>query len=299
MRSINTAVLSSLDLSLAELAFLAPSAKEQHAKDAVKYNYKPDPRRPFAEWLALDGPKGLKVKEYAHIQLMHALATRQKPYISVREVETKLVAEAFGTHHSSYGSISLGVPSSNQVTLVGTSTLSSHYMQFDIQFGQLSVNTGDTPHLMNNMGLIRAAMSVEQFSLLIRGGSGVKAPTKLQVIPEGLGDDPPALNPTTAKRRDFEAAIRQVAQPFIKSMQAIADILGQDLAIKANRVALGEAGKAAQLALTQVQGQISAMTVAASQEETERVQRQFEVEIAERLHSMGIENLSAIMPRLT
>lgn len=299
MRSINTAVLSSLDLSVAELALLAPTAIKRHAEHAAKYNYKPDPKRSFSEWLALYGPKGLKVEQYIDIQLMHALATRHKPYTSVREVETKLFAQEYGTHHSSYGSISLGAPSSSRVALVGTSTMSSYFMQFDIQFGQLAVRDGDTPHLMDNMGLIRAAMSVEQFSLLIRGGSGVRAPTKLQVIPEGLGDDPPALSPTSAKRQDFEGAIRQAAQPFILAMKAIAEILGQDLSKKANRVALGEAGKAAQLALTEVQGQISVMTVAASQEETERVQRQFDAEIAERLQSMGIENLSAIIPRLT
>jgi len=299
MRSLNTTVLSSLDLSVAELAFLAPSAIDRHTEDAAKYDYTPEPKRTFSEWLVLNGPKGLKREEYIRLQLMHTLATRQEAYTSVRTVETKLLAEEFGTHHSSYASISLGVPSSNQVALVGTSTMSSHYMQFNVQFGQLAVNSGDTPHLMNNVGLIRAAMSVEQFSLLIRGGSGVKAPTKLQVIPEGLGDDPPSLTPIVAKRKDFEAAIRQVAQPFIAAMKTIEEILRQDLSKKASRVALGEAGKAAQLALTEVQGQISALTVAASQAEADRVQRQFNVEIGERLQSMGIENLSTIISRLT
>lgn len=299
MRSLNTTVLSSLDLSVAELTFLAPSAIERHTEDATKYDYTPEQKGSFSEWLVLNAPKGLKREEYIRLQLMHTLATRQGAYTSVRTVETKLVAEEFGTHHSSYGSIALRVTQSNQVALVGTSTMSSHYMQFDVQFGQLAVGSGETPHLMNNIGLLRAGMSVEQFSLLIRGGSGVKAPTKLQVIPEGLGDDPPSLTPTVAKRKDFEAAVRQVAQPFIVAMKTIAEILGQDLSKKASRVALGEAGKVAQLALSEIQCQISAMTVAASQEEAERVQRQFDQEIAGRLKSMGIDNLSTIIPRLT
>ena len=298
MRSINTSVLNSLDLSVDEVAFLAPRAKDQHEKHSALYHYEPDPKRRFSEWLSLYGPKGLAPEQYIAIQLMHTLAHRTKAFTSVREIATQFVDGEFGSHHSSYACIALGSPSSNQVALVGTATLSSHYMEFDIQFGRIYVNHGDTPGLMGDIGLVRAAMSVEQFSMLIRGGDGVKAPTKLQVIPEGLNDMPPQLSHTTAHRMDFENSVRQAAQPFIQVIREISKIMASDLSKKANRVALGEAGAAAQNALDQVKAQISAMTVTAGEEETARVQRQFDAEIRERLSTIGIAKMADIIPRL-
>jgi hypothetical protein len=171
-------------------------------------------------------------------------------------------------------------------------------MQFDIQFGRLFINDGQSAHLMNDIGLIRAAMSAEQFSLLIRGVDGVRAPTKLMFIPEGMSDEPPALAHITVNKPDFEAAVRQVAQPFIKVMKEIQKILDLDLSKKANREALGAAGAAAKIALAAVRNQISAMTVSASEKEAARVQRQFNVEIHERLKTLGIDNPADIIHKL-
>jgi hypothetical protein len=299
MRTINMSVLSSLNLSAEEVEFLAPKATEQHAKHCEKYSYAPDPKRDFSKWLSLYGPKGLSHAEHIGLQLMHALANRKRGYPSVREIQTQTFEGGYGTHHSSYGSISLGVPSSNRMALVGSSTLASHFMQFDVQFGRLYLNDGKSAHLMHDIGILRAAMSVEQFSLLIRGGDGVKAPAKLQVIAEGMGDEPPTLAPTHSNQKNFEEEVRQAAQPFILVIKSIYDLMKSDLGKKANRVALGEAGKAAQLALDAVKKEISALTVLASEKETARVQRQFDAEVNDRLKTMGIENLAEIIPRLT
>lgn len=299
MRTLNTSIMHALDLTLEELAFLAPDAAEKNIKNLAQHGYQPNPRRSFFEWISYSGPKGLSAKEAISLQLMYILANGDKPFPKIRTVETELHANEFGLRHSSYGSITLSVPSSNKVALVGTPTLSSSYMQFGIHFGRLAVGDLTAPHLMDDNLLVRASMSVEQFSLLIRGGNAIKAPTALQIVAEGLGDMPPELSPIRVNRINFQAQIQKAAKPFLDALEAIGDTLKLDLSKKASRQALAEAGGKAVVALQAVKKEISAMTVSASEEEAARVQRQFDAEISDRFAALGIENLNAVIPRLT
>lgn len=298
MRHLDLSVLNSLDLDLAEIEFLRPLATQQHAKTCKKYNFPLDENDRFHERLGQNPPKGLTHKQHIELRLMHTLAKWKVAIQTVERVPTRL-HEGLGTHHSSYGCIGLGNPSANQTSLVGSASLSGHYMEFDIKFARLDVNDRFRTALMGTEGILRAAMSVEQFSMLIRGDDGVHVPAKLQLKRDGFMDAPPALAPTIAHELSFEAAVRDLAQPFLLAMNEITAAMEDDLAKKPNRERLVRAGEQAQQALARVKEAIANFTVEAGEKEAARVQRQFNQEIAERLGQLGIANLADIIPRLT
>lgn len=298
MRYLDISVINSLGLDQSEIEYLKPLAQQQHVKTCKKYSYEPGDRDRFHEWLGQNAPANLTHKQHIELRLMHHLAKGAVAIEPAERVATKM-HEGLGTHHSSYGSISLSIPSANQTSLVGSASLSGYYMEFDIKFGRLDVNDRFRTALMGSEGILRAAMSVEQFSMLIRGDDGMHVPAKLQIKKEGFSDAPPALAPTIAHERSFEAAVRELAKPFLTAMYAVSTAMKEDLAKKPNREQLLRAGEQAQEALAQVKEAISNFTVEAGEKEASRVQRQFNQEIAERLGQIGITNLTDIIPRLT
>lgn len=298
MRHLDISVINSLGLDLAEIDFLKPLAISEHAKACKKLGYEPGARDRFSEWLGQNAPAGLPHKRHIELRLMHSLAKKEVAIEPQEHVATQL-HQGLGTQHSSYGSIGLGNPSANKTSLVGSASLSGYYMEFDIKFGKLDVKDRYRTVLMGSEGILRVAMSVEQFSMLIRGDDGMQVPAKLQLKKEGFSDAPPALAPTIAHERSFEAAVREIAQPFLLAMNEVSTAMNEDLAKKPNRERLVKAGEQAQQALAQVKQAISNFTVEAGEKEAARVQRQFNQEIAERLGQIGIANLADIIPRLT
>lgn len=298
MRYLDTSIINSLGLDLAEIEFLKPLATQKHDKACKKLGYDPGERDRFQEWVSRNDSAGLSHKDRIGLQLMHSLATGTVTTESVEQVPTQLY-KGLGTHHSSYGSVGLSIPSANKTSLVGSASLSGYYMEFDIKFGKLDVGDRYRTALMGAEGILRVAMSVEQFSMLIRGDDGMHVPAKLQIKKEGFSDAPPALAPTIAHERSFEAAVRELAKPFLTAMYAVSTAMKEDLAKKSNREQLVRAGEQAQEALAQVKEAISNFTVEAGEKEASRVQRQFNQEIAERLGQIGITNLTDIIPRLT
>lgn len=299
MRYVNIASLYNLGLTEEEINFLKPQAEKLHQQFCTAHQF--SDTRKFSDNLYTGSSRGslgrLQSRGFVEAEVNYYLSTWSPREVTRGTVEPRFDERGFGLEHSSYGSISVSKPSSNRTDLVGSASLMGYYLDIRFSFCEVNVRDVREPSLFPRNELLTLSLSSEQFFALLRSNNQA-VPCRVQQMMESYTDLPPILYPTLAKAHDYENQLKAICAPLAECMKRFESLVEAGVSKKAERDAVVQVIQEAKDLFDAARLEINAMTGGESRKEILRVERQFEVEMTNRLKSLGLEHLRDQVLRL-
>ncbi|MBD8088649.1 hypothetical protein IFT48_01495 [Pseudomonas fluorescens] len=299
MRYVNIASVYQLGLTEEEINFLKPLAQQQHDEFCKAHSFAGT--RKFNDNLYTGSKHGslgkMDSKAFVNAEVNHYLCNWAPQDAKRGVTEARFDDQGFGLVHSSYGSVAVSKPSGSRNDLVGSASLFGYYLDMRFSFAEVNVRDVREPHLFTGNEMYTCSLSNEQFFTLLRTNNQ-PVPCRVQQMVESYPDRPPVLYSTQAKERDYKAELTRICEPLSECLQRFKTLLEAGVSKKAEREAIIEVMQEARSRFIGARAEIDAMTGQESRKEIQRVERQFEVEMSNRLKSLGLEHLTGQVMRL-
>lgn len=293
MRYVNIASVYQLGLTEEEINFLKPQAETRHAEFCQKHQFVGS--RKYRDSLYAGSSTGslgkLPSRAFVEAEVDYYLASWTPAEKTRGQTESRFDDRGFGLEHSSYGAVQVSKPSGNRNDLVGSASLMGYYMDIRFSFCEVNVRDVREPSLFACNEMYTCSLSSEQFFTLIRSNNQ-PVPCRLQQMVESYPDLPPILYPTLAKEREYKKQLADICAPLAQCMDRFKNLLDAGVSKKGEREAVIEVIQEAKACFDVARAQIDTLTGDESRKEILRVERQFEVEMTNRLRSLGLEHMT-------